>query len=122
MKRATQWWLISSMFSALSLAAILFVGTDIVLRRIRHGRQVRTHAICQTYVAYLSSFRERSGHYPAMLADAVPSDRPGLKTTKDAWNNVLYYESNGEGFVLASLGSDGQPDTARFAHVDTASK
>lgn len=103
----------------LCLLIILLVGSRQVARRLSLGRQVRTHAICQSYVAHLRLFQEQHGRFPDSLVDAVPKERLKVEPATDAWGHPLHYESDGNGFVLASLGEDGKMDAAEFAKVNT---
>src|SRR5262245_57291618 len=110
------------MLWTLSLLCLVAIGlgvTDDVTRRVRLGKQVSTHGICQTYVSYLHEYHENNGYYPTDLAAVIPSDRQDLRPVIDSWGNPLHYESDGKGFVLASYGMKGKPDAAQFAHTDT---
>lgn len=71
-------------------------------------------------VALLKHEKSTSGHYPEHL-EVIIRNNPLLKNVnKDYWGREFFYERDpsGEGYVLCSLGKDGQLDTADDIHSE----
>lgn len=74
-------------------------------------RQVRTIADGRTISICLEDFREKNGNFPSTLASAFPA---GQTFRTDGWGNRWVYITDGQGFLLLSLGKDGHPDRTDY--------
>lgn len=92
-----------------------------------HEQALRNLETMKAHWRALASYREVEGAYPEDLAAALDrSSPPEGVSGVDAWGRALHYRRVGEGFVLVSLGRDGEPDGPDYridrdagAHVRT---
>lgn len=111
------------------LAALLLLGyhwlrTRVPLPFLDQGpyiarQQRRNDRVLSRYLEALEAYHRVHGSYPYELVDAVhPTRVPGGIAAgiplRDAWGNRLRYFSDGEIFLLASVGRDGEADTEDY--------
>ncbi len=101
----------------LVLGCILLAGAGaawvVVIRPTMHSlRQVGVLTDLVAYTEALREYHEQHGGYPLELEEAAgviewfsPIDR---------WGTPIVYLSDGDGFVLASMGMGGQPDGENY--------
>lgn len=109
------------------LVLLASIATTIVIRRIEDGRRTKALMDIKTMETALDLYKADTGSYPtteqgleALIAPPtmppVPAkwNGPYLKQRQvplDPWGNPYQYESDGENYVLFSVGKDGQPNT-----------
>lgn len=79
-------------------------------------RQARNDRVVDFYLDALRSHHRATERYPHSLIDAVrptrvPGGIAGGVPLRDAWGHPLRYFSDGEMFLLVSVGRDGEPET-----------
>ena len=84
-------------------------------------RQRANDATLSFYLASLAEHRAETGAYPLTLIDLLrPTRVPGGIARgippRDAWDHPLRFFSDGEMFLLVSVGRDGEPETRDY-HV-----
>jgi general secretion pathway protein G len=116
------------------LVLLASIATTIVVRRIEDGRRTKALMDIKTMETALDLYKADTGNYPtteqgleALIAPPttppVPAkwNGPYLKQKQvpvDPWGYPYQYESDGENFVLFSVGKDGQPNTEDDVRAD----
>jgi hypothetical protein len=83
-------------------------------------KQVRNCANLQTLTFLVESYRDKTGRYPASLAQAVaassmdPPNKRFFSSARDAWGHPYHYLVRGQAFILVSFGRDGVPDQLNY--------
>lgn len=82
-------------------------------------QQQRNDRLMDDHLAALAEYHRVHERYPHSLIDAVrPTRVPGGIVRgiplRDAWGHPLRYFSDGEIFLLVSVGRDGEPDTEEY--------
>ena len=86
--------------------------------RLTASRQLRNWVGLQLRIYYIDQFRKSYGVYPVSLSEAAPSQWPsrdGSGLTNDLYGHPLYYESDGQRYLVASFGRDGVRDAHGYA-------
>ncbi len=111
------------------LAAILVLGGRWVTRNYPvpffdqsayiEGRQRENDRILAFYAEALAEYRTDYDAFPSSLVDLLrPTRVPGGIARgippRDAWDHPLRYFSDGEMFLLVSVGRDGEPQTEDY--------
>lgn len=117
------------------LAALLLLGGRWVLRNYPvpfldqsgyiEARQRDNDRILFFYVEALADHRRNTGSYPLGLVDLLrPTRVPGGIARgippRDAWDHPLRYFSDGEIFLLVSVGRDGESETEDYHELREA--
>lgn len=116
------------------LVLLASIATTIVIRRIEDGRRTKALMDIKTIETALDLYKADTGSYPtteqgleALIAPPttppVPAkwNGPYLKQKQvplDPWGYPYHYESDGENFILFSVGKDGQPNTEDDVRAD----
>ncbi|ANM31059.1 hypothetical protein ABI59_17975 [Acidobacteria bacterium Mor1] len=92
--------------------AVIFISVNWALRnQSRLDIQHRNTAVMDGYRKALEKHLEKSGAYPASLAELPPLRRNVWQGQDvDDWGETLHYESDSTRYVLVSYGSDFKPD------------
>ena len=105
----------------IGIAVVLIFGTVVLAAWIHSmyvaGRQIRNWVHIQGYVAFIGRYHKSHGAYPLTLQEAVPTDTPNRVTrlaARDTFGKLLYFESDGQRFLIASFGRDGIPDSGSY--------
>lgn len=75
-------------------------------------KQVGVFTDLETYSQALQGYHERFGRYPLELEEAASAI--DWFSPVDRWGTPLVYLSDGDVFVLASMGKGGQPDGENY--------
>ncbi len=95
------------------LLAVASAAWLVVIRPTMHSlRQVGVLTDLVTYTWALSEYYEQHGSYPLELEQATSAIE--WFSPIDRWGTPIVYLSNGDGFVLASMGMRGQPDGENY--------
>ena len=83
------------------------------------SRQADNDRVIEFYTEALQTHREETGSFPLNLVDALrPTRVPGGIgrgiPPRDAWDHRLRYFSDGEMFLLVSVGRDGESETEEY--------
>lgn len=105
-------WAITIAFAAAAPAAC-FLG---IRPSIIRTKQLVDCQNLQAWAISLSMYRQANGRYPATLMSTVILGAP-KRYEANAWGHILRYESDGQRYVLASLGADGKEDTPGYLHL-----
>ncbi len=89
------------------------------------GRQRENDRVLSFYAGALAEHRDQDGAYPSSLVDLLrPTRVPGGIARgippRDAWDHPLRYFSDGEIFLLVSVGRDGSPETEDYHEMRLA--
>ena len=111
----------SRMWLGITIGAAFAMGvaTGWVGRSVRMqivtGTQIRNYADLQFWTSALGEFHEQRGTYPETLREAAalkwPTTGRPARDYIDNYTRPIIYMRVGDGFVLASLGSDGVSDS-----------
>lgn len=75
-------------------------------------KQTRSTGALRSLQADLANFRQRTGTFPASLAEL-----PAGATLDDAWDHPIRYHRVADGYVIASLGRDGEGPEYDWAKI-----
>ncbi len=89
------------------------------------GRQRENDRVLSFYAEALAEHRADDGGFPASLVDLLrPTRVPGGIARgippRDAWDHPLRYFSDGEIYLLVSVGRDGEPETEDYHELREA--
>ena len=113
-RRATTTWVIFGTAVALCGVAAVYA---LVVRPLQIGRaQLENYMEMQLQESILHEYRDANAEYPRSLTLGLAwwtHDRSHIGSTvsgADHWGHALVYQSDGQHFLLASLGRDGKLD------------
>jgi hypothetical protein len=89
---------------------------ELIHTAIRKEKILRTTADMRTLATALEAFRRERGHYVlaetgAALIDNLAPTYLGAVIRIDAWSREFQYRGSQSGYLLASLGPDGKPES-----------
>lgn len=109
-KRKTLTWCLLCIGIALALASEEYFRW---VRPFRDRvRQIENAANFQTFKSVLEHYYAENGEYPPRIDDALRE--LGWYSGRDSWGNPVLYSSDGQIYILVSLGRDGLPDGTNY--------
>jgi hypothetical protein len=100
-----------------TLVAVATASWALVLRAMKlRGDQVMNCSELGVHSEAVQRFHQSHGRYPASLEEAIQSS--GFSTRngagRDIWGNQMIYQTDGNAFMIVSLGKDGRSDATDF--------
>lgn len=116
------------------LVLLASIATTIVIRRIEDGRRTKAIMDIKAMEQALDLYKADTGNYPTteqgLDALIIPPSTPPVpakwngpylrqrQVPTDPWGYPYEYASDGEDYVLFSVGKDGQPETEDDVRVE----